>query len=93
VKYQFDYSEEKDLVLIETRGIGFQDIISSISRGGLLDDLDHPNQKKYRGQKLFIVKINKYAYVIPYVIDTKRRIIFLKTLYPSRKMIQKYLRG
>ena len=92
MSYKFDYSEEKDLVLIETRNIGFQDIISSISEGGLLDNLDHPNQNKYKNQKLFVVKIGRYVYIVPYLIDTKKKTIFLKTLYPSRKMTSKYLR-
>jgi len=92
VSYKFDYSEEKDLVLIETRNIGFQDIINSISKGGLLDNLDHPSQKKHKGQKLFVVKIGRYIYVVPYIIDREKKIIFLKTLYPSRKMTSKYLR-
>lgn len=93
VVVSFDYSEEKDLVLIETRGIGFEDVIKSISEGKLLDNINHPNQKRYRGQRLFIVKIDKYVYVVPYKYDAKRKLFFLKTLYPSRNMTKKYLKG
>jgi hypothetical protein len=38
---------------------------------------------------VLIVEFDEYAYVVPYVEDGMK--IFLKTIYPSRKMAQKYL--
>jgi len=39
-----------------------------------------------------VVDINNYAYVVPYVLDKKRKVIFLKTTYPSKILTKKYLR-
>jgi hypothetical protein len=52
--------------------------------------IDHPNQEKYPQQKIIVVNINDYAYLIPRV-ETEDG-IFLKTIIPSRKMTAKYLR-
>lgn len=93
VKYKFDFSEEKNQILKQTRRVGFEEIIQAIESGDLIDDKKNPNQKKYRGQNLFVVKIGAYAYVVPYVIDRKRQVLFLKTLYPSRKLTKKYLKS
>lgn len=40
MKYKFDYSPEKDLVLRETRKIEFEDIIDAIESGGLLRNIE-----------------------------------------------------
>lgn len=93
MKYKFDYSEEKNQILKRERNVGFEDIINAIESGGLIENKRHPNQKRYLGQKLFIVKINAYVYVIPYVLDRKRQVYFLKTLYPNRKLTKQYLKS
>ena len=90
VSYDFDYSKEKDSVLRDTRGIGFSDVIDAIKKGNLLDDIDHFNKKRYPKQKIFIVKIKSKVYAIPYVIDKERKVTFLKTIYPNRKLKKKY---
>lgn len=90
MKYKFDYSEEKNQILKQTRGIGFDDITQAIESGKLIDDRKNPNQKKYPGQRLLIVKIGTYVYVVPYIIDKGRLLFFLKTLYPSRKLKKEY---
>ena len=33
----------------------------------VLETIEHPNQKKYPGQKIAILKIEDYAYLVPYV--------------------------
>ena len=38
---------------------------------------------------MFIIKIDDYAYIIPFVENENE--IFLKIIYPSRKATQKYL--
>jgi len=60
-------------------------------RGGLLDIIEHPNTKKYPNQRIFIVDIDDYAYLVPFV-ETEER-VFLKTVIPSRKMTKRYLGG
>jgi hypothetical protein len=53
--------------------------------------LEHPNQKKYQGQKIFVVQVENYVYLVPFV-ETESE-IFLKTIIPSRKATRKYLKG
>lgn len=85
-----EFNEEKNTFLKETRGINFEDILEAIDKGGLLDDIKHPN-KKYSQQRIFVVKVNNYAYAAPYIQD-KQGTIFLKTLYPSRVFTESYLK-
>ena len=91
MKYSFGYSEEKDIVLKEIRGVGFKDIIEAIKKGGLLDDIDHFDKAKYLNQRILVVKLKRYVYAVPYVTDRKRKIKFLKTIYPNRALKRKYL--
>ena len=60
--YEFDYSEEKDLILKATRGISFEDVIEALGNGKLIDDIDQESSK-YPNQKILVVEINKYIYV------------------------------
>ena len=60
-----------------------------IERGDILDDYQHPNQKDYPGQRIIVINIANYAYLIPYVENDEE--LFLKTIIPSRKVTQKYL--
>lgn len=53
--------------------------------------LEHPNQEKYKGQKMFVVQGDDYAYLVPFVEDEND--VFLKTIIPSRKATKKYLKG
>lgn len=89
MKY-FDWDEEKNKVLIKSRGISFEEIKVAVESGYLLDSYDHPNQKRYPGQKIMVVKIEDYAYLIPYIRDKEK--VFLKTIIPSRKATKKYLK-
>ncbi|KKQ41162.1 MAG: hypothetical protein US60_C0046G0013 [Microgenomates group bacterium GW2011_GWC1_37_8] len=92
MKYKFDYSEEKDLILREARSVGFEDVIEAINKGNILDNINHFNKKKYPNQKIFIIKIKDKVYAVPYVFDKVRQVTFLKTIYPSRTLKKKYLR-
>ena len=92
MKFRIEYNEEKNLLLKETRGVGFEDIIEAIDTGNLLDDIDHFNKEKYPNQRIFIVKIKTNIYAVPYIIDQKRDIVFLKTIYPNRRLKRKYLK-
>ena len=87
----FSWNEEKNELLKEERQISFEDIVFYISQGFLLDVLEHPNQEKYQGQKIFVVEIDEYAYLVPFIEGEQE--IFLKTIIPSRKATQKYLKG
>ena len=71
------------------RGICFEDIVFYIEKGDILDDYLQPNQNKYPGQRILVIGINKYAYLVPYVENEEE--LFLKTIIPSRKATEKYL--
>ncbi len=90
MKFVFDFSKEKDAILKEARGISFNDVIEAIKKGGLLDNIDHFNKKKYPHQRIYIVKIKDKIYSVPFVIDKVKKITFLKTIYPSRSLKKKY---
>jgi len=73
------------------RGITFEDILYHLQHGGLLDAIEHPNQDRYPNQRIFIVNVEGYACIVPFV-ETDNS-IFLKTIIPSRKMTKLYLGG
>ncbi len=90
MKY-FDWSDEKNRLLKEVRGISFEQVVLAIVSGDLVDRLKHPNTARYPNQMIFLVKIDDYIYSVPYVEDDEK--IFLKTIIPNRKATKKYLEG
>ncbi|MFZ1039809.1 MAG: hypothetical protein WAN58_00665 [Anaerolineales bacterium] len=94
MKY-FSWSEEKNEFLKAERQISFEDVVFYIEQGFLLDVLEHPNQEKYKGQKIFVVQIDDYVYLVPFVVPFVEddHEVFLKTIIPSRKATKKYLKG
>lgn len=91
MNFSFDWSLEKNWDLISQRGVSFEAVISAIEQGGLLDVLEHPNQNRYPGQSLYVVAIDEYLHLVPFVTqpDGTR---FLKTIIPSRKAMRDYRR-
>ncbi|MBU0676820.1 MAG: BrnT family toxin [Verrucomicrobia bacterium] len=87
----FDWNDEKNELLRSERGVTFEEIVYHMTHDGLLDTIEHPNQKAYPGQRIFIVNVEHYACLVPFVENDE--IVFLKTIIPSRKMTQKYLGG
>ena len=85
----FDWNPDKNKRLIEERGISFEDVIYHLQNQYLLDDLKHVNQEKYPNQRIFVINIENYVYLVPY-IETDES-IFLKTAIPSRKATKQYL--
>ncbi len=86
-----NWNPDKNKKLIAERNISFEDVVFCLQSGGLLDDLTHPNKEKYHNQRIFIVSIDEYAYLVPYVENDQE--IFLKTIIPSRKATKQYLGG
>ena len=87
----FDWNNEKNQLLIDTRGVSFEEVVLAIESGDLLDRVKHPNVTKHPNQMVFFVSINKYVYAVPFVEDDEK--IFLKTIIPDRKATMKYLGG
>ena len=77
------------MILLDERGITFEEIVQRIEAGSKIIETEHPNQKDYPGQKILIVDVDGYAYLVPCVIDQNE--YFLKTIIPSRKATKKYL--
>lgn len=72
------------------RGISFEKVVIHIEKGNILDIVEHPNKKKYPKQKMYILNIENYAYIVPFEDRSGRR--ELKTVFPSRVATKKYLR-
>ena len=88
---RFDWNPEKNQELVEQRSVSFERVVSAIEQGGLVEVVDHPNQQRYRGQMIYVVDIDGYLYLVPFVpsADGSR---FLKTIIPSRKATRDYKR-
>lgn len=86
---QFRWDPEKNARLIRERRISFEEVVLSIAKGYALDIIEHANPEKYRHQKMFVVEVNRYAYLVPFV--EREDEIFLKTVIPSRKATRAYL--
>ncbi|HLB60766.1 MAG TPA: toxin [Patescibacteria group bacterium] len=87
MKKAIEFDKNKSKWLKEKRGISFEEIINLIKgKTNVLDDIKHP---KKENQRIFVIKIKRYVYAVPYVEDDQK--IFLKTAYPSRKATKKYL--
>ena len=80
--------EEKNLLLKFERGVSFEEVVFHINNGDLLARLDHPNRTKYSHQQIFIVLIEEYVYMVPFVEDKDK--YFLKTIIPGRKFKRQY---
>ena len=91
MSFRFDWSTDKNRQLIEQRAISFETVISAIEQGGLIDVLEHPNQRRYPGQSIYVVQVNEYLYLVPFVTQTDGT-RFLKTIIPSRKAMRDYRR-
>jgi len=88
MKYH-SWNNEKNDKLKKERNISFEDIIYYIEHGKLLTILKHTNQETYPGQKVYVLEVNNYVCLVPF-IETENK-IFLKTIIPSRKATKKYL--
>ena len=84
-----NWNADKNQQLITERGVSFEDVVFYLSQGKVLDDLKHPNSDKYPDQRVFVLNIDDYVYLVPYVEN--RSEIFLKTIIPSRKATKQYL--
>ncbi|MCK5306790.1 MAG: toxin [Candidatus Omnitrophica bacterium] len=87
----YKWNNEKNELLKYSRKICFEQIAMHIDQGDLIDIIGHPNQNRYPNQKMLVVKVNEYVYLVPFIKEGNVR--FLKTIIPSRKATKKYIRG
>lgn len=88
--FDIKFNKGKNELLKSTRGISFENVVSALKENHLLADTRHPSQK-HKNQRLYVVKISNYAYVVPYVLNLKKKEVFLKTIYPSRRYTKLYI--
>ena len=74
----------KNIRLKFTRNISFQEIIKANLKGSR----KHPNRNF---QRVLEYEHRGYMWVVPFVVDKNG--IFLKTIYPSRKLKKLYEKG
>lgn len=86
----FRWDPEKNDRLKEERAISFEEVLLAIERQELLDIVEHPNKAKYPTQRMFIVAIREYVYLVPFVENDEE--IFLKTIIPIRQATRDYLK-
>mgnify|MGYP001598290156 CR=1 FL=1 len=87
MKY-IEWDTEKGVELLRERGISFGFCAVKIEGEDVVDILE--NNPNYPHQKIFVLEINNYIYLVPFVEDKEK--IFLKTIYPSRKFTKIYLK-
>lgn len=85
----FNWNNDKNEKLKAERGVSFEQVVFCIENEQLLDIIEHPNEEKYKGQKMYVVEIDNYAYIVPFVDKNSER--FLKTVFPSRKYTKLYI--
>jgi uncharacterized DUF497 family protein len=78
-----NWNSTKNQQLVSERDISFEDIVFYMQQGQLLDDIQHPNSVKYPEQRIFVINVDNYVYLVPYIENQQE--IFLKTVIPSRK--------
>ena len=83
----YDWDKEKNQWLMDHRDVSFELCITAINQGDLLDVVQNKTPREH--QFKYIIKINDYVYVVPFVQDGEKK--FLKTIYPSRVETKKYL--
>lgn len=85
----FRWNPDKNERLKAERGISFEEIVLAIEEGGLKNILVHPNQRRYPGQVVLVVRHRGYIFLVPSVEE--EAFYFLKTIIPSRKATRDYV--
>ncbi|NQT25677.1 toxin [candidate division KSB1 bacterium] len=80
------WDKAKNEWLILNRGISFDEIADKIINKDYYDILDNPTRGD---QSYFILDIEEYTWVVPFIITDGDEII-LKTAFPSRKFHKIY---
>ncbi len=85
---EYVWDDAKNEWLRRERGISFDDVKYRLTPRDVLDDIQHPDQERYPGQRLYIIRINNLAWVVPYRRTADH--VFLYTAYPSEKFTRMY---
>ena len=85
----FRWDTDKNELLIRERGVSFEQITVAVENGDLLQVVQHPNITKYPSQRIMVVGIDGYVYLVPFVEESEY--LFLKTIIPSRKATREFI--
>ena len=85
------WDQEKNEWLQANRGVSFEWAALKIAANDIVILIEHPNRARYPHQSMYVLELNGYAQVVPFV-ETEDE-IFLKTIIPSRQATKLYLRG
>ena len=85
----FRWQPDKNALLNQERGVSFENITVAVEAGGLLEIVPHPNPAKYPRQKIMVVEVAGYAFLVPFVEEEDH--FFLKTIIPSRKATRDFI--
>ena len=85
----FRWDPQKNALLMLERGLSFEQIALAVEGGDLLQVIAHPNPAKYPNQKIMVVAMDGYAFLVPFVQEEDG--YFLKTIIPSRKATRDFI--
>lgn len=85
----FDFNDEKNTLLVKTRGVSFEMVIEILKSGASVKIVKSPNKSKHPNQDVFLVEIDGYMCAVPFVKTHDG--YYLKTIYASRKFTKLYL--
>jgi len=85
----FRWDPQKNALLMRERGLSFEQIALAVEGGDLLQVIAHPNPARYPNQKIMVVAMDGYAFLVPFVQEEDG--YFLKTIIPSRKATRDFL--
>ena len=57
-----------------------------------MDIVKHQNSERYPHQRIYLIDYRDYIWAVPHVIGQENDEIFLKTIYPSRKLTKRFRR-
>ena len=88
----FRWNHGKNGELKAERGISFEEIVLAIEADGLCDVVRHPNNGKYPNQHVFIVALDGYVYMVPFVEEGLPYQTFIASVlhkYVAGRLIEK----
>ena len=85
----FRWPPDKNGLLKQERGVSFEDITVAVEAGSLLEIVPHQNPTKYPRQKIMVVEVAGYAFLVPFAEEEDH--FFLKTIISSRKATREFI--
>jgi len=85
----FRWDPQKNALLMRERGLCFEQVVLAVEGGDLLQVIAHPQPARYPNQKIMVVAMDGYAFLVPFVQEEDG--YFLKTIIPSRKATRDFL--